>query len=124
MIKTLIAALRGSNKPRKDVVTRLVVNGEVYTDCDEVQTASTHVINTGRGTVVSVTGNGNIVASTIGSNTVIGNGNVVSVGGCAYSTPSRVSNAKTTTVIVGKNCITGYGRINLTCTLSTHAPTS
>ena len=77
-------------------------------------------MNTGRGTSVSVTGNGNIVASTIGSNTVIGNGNVVSVGGCAYSTPNRVSNAKTTTVIVGKNCITGYGRINLTTNLGLH----
>ncbi len=49
-----------------------------------------------------------------------GNGNVVSVGGCAYSTPSRVSNAKTTTVIVGKNCVTGYGRINLTTNLGLH----
>lgn len=46
-----------------------------------------------------------IVAALLGSNTVIGDGNVVSIGGCAYSTPSRVSNAKTTTVIVGKNCI-------------------
>lgn len=120
MIKTLIDALRGNNKPRKDVVTRLVVNGEVYTDGDEVETSSTRVANTGRTTSVSVTGDGNIVASTIGSNTVIGNGNVVSVGGCAYSTPSRVSNAKTTTVIVGKNCVTGFGRINLTTNLGLH----
>lgn len=37
MIKELISALRGSNKPRKDVVTRLVVNGDVYTDSDEVK---------------------------------------------------------------------------------------
>ena len=94
------------------VVTKpITVNGEVYTYGDEVQTASTRVTNTGRGTVVSVTGNGNIVASTSGSNTAIGDGNVVSVGG----SPSRVSNAKTTTVIVGKNCITGYGRIDFLC---------
>lgn len=120
MIKTLIAALCGNNKPRKDVVTRLVVNGEVYTDGDKLETSSTRVVNTSRSTSVSVTGNGNIVASTIGSNTVIGNGNVVSVGGCAYRTPSRVSNAKTTTVIVGKNCVTGFGRINLTTNLGLH----
>ena len=37
MIKELISALRGSNKTRKDVVTRLVVNGDVYTDSDEVK---------------------------------------------------------------------------------------
>lgn len=87
MLKAIVAALRGSNKPRN---------------------------------VVSVTGNGNSVDSTNGSNTVIGDGNVVSVGGCAYNTPSRVRNAKTTTVIVGKNCITGYGRINLTTNLGLH----
>ena len=52
VIKELIAAIRGSNKPRKDVVTRLVVNGEVYTDSDEVETSSTRVVNTGRGTSV------------------------------------------------------------------------
>ncbi len=45
MIKELISALRGSNKPRKDVVTRLVVNGEVYTDSDEVNDSSTRVVN-------------------------------------------------------------------------------
>lgn len=116
MIKTLIDALLGINKPRKDVVTRLVVNGEAYTDDDEVQEASTRVVNTGRSTVFSVTGN----RGTIVSNTIIGDGNVVSVGGCAYITPSRVSNAKTTTVIVGNNCITGYGRINLTTNLGLH----
>lgn len=44
MIKELISALRGSNKPRKDVVTRLVVNGEVYTDSDEVNDSSTRVV--------------------------------------------------------------------------------
>ena len=44
----------------------------------------------------------------------------VAVGGCAYSTPNRVSNAKTTTVIVGKNCVTGFGRINLTTNLGLH----
>lgn len=31
-----------------------------------------------------------------------------------------MSNAKTTTVIVGKNCITGFGRINLTTNLGLH----
>jgi hypothetical protein len=120
MIKAIVAALRGSNNPRKDVVTRLVVNGEVYTDGDEVETSSTRVVNTGRSAVVSVTGNGNIVASAIGNNTVIGNGNVVSVGGCAYRTQNRVSSAKTTTVIVGKNCVAGFGRINLTTNLGLH----
>ena len=61
-----------------------------------------------------------LISALRGSNTAIGNGNVVSVGGCAYSTPKRVSNAKTTTVIVGKNCVTGFGCINLTTNLGLH----
>lgn len=64
MLKAIVADLRGSNKPRKDVVTRLVVGGEVYTDGDEVQGASTRVVNTGRGTVVSVNGYGRINLTT------------------------------------------------------------